>query len=189
MIFTETKLPSAYVVLPDIAEDDRGFFARIWCERELKDMGLNDRLAQSSISHNTRKGTLRGMHFQVWPHREAKLVRCTRGAIFDVIVDLRPESPTFKQWIGMELSEESYKMLYVPEDFAHGFQTLRDDTEVTYYVSEFYEPEAQRGFRHDDPSFGILWPHEAEVISVKDKQWPLFLSDGPKKVSKASQKT
>lgn len=177
MNFAETKLADAYIVLPDIAEDERGYFARIWCARELKDMGLNGRLAQSSISYNKRKGTLRGMHFQAWPHHEAKLVRCTRGAIFDVIVDLRPESPTFKQWIGMELSEDNHKMLYVPEDCAHGFQTLRDETEVTYYVSEFYEPGAERGFRYDDPAFGISWPYEVVVVSAKDQQWSEFPSD------------
>jgi len=172
VIFTETKLKGAYIIDIEKRQDDRGFFARSWCLRELESHGLNARCVQANISNSAKKGTLRGMHYQIAPFGEAKLVRCTRGAIFDVIIDLRPDSATHKHWIGVELEDRNYKMLYVPEGFAHGFVTLEDDTEVTYQVSQFYHPESERGVRYDDPAFGILWPAEFFVVSEKDKSWP-----------------
>ncbi len=168
MIFSETKLAGAFIIEPERLEDERGFFARTWCQREFEAHGLNPRLVQCSISFNRKKATLRGMHYQVAPYEEAKLVRCTRGAIYDVIVDLRPESPTFKQWVGVELTVENRRMLYIPEGVAHGFQTLADNTEVFYQMSEFYHPESARGVRWDDPEFGIEWPMTPTAISDKD---------------------
>lgn len=176
MIFTETELKGAYFVEIEKLKDHRGFFARAWCQNEFKSNGLVSRLLQANVSYNTRKGTLRGMHYQQSPYEETKLVRCTRGAIYDVIIDLRPASPTYMQWIGVELTGENYKMLYVPENFAHGFQTLKDDTEITYQVSQFYTPGSERGIRWDDPAFGITWPIEVQVISDKDKSWPDYRS-------------
>lgn len=149
--------------------DDRGFFARTWCRREFEDHGLNSRLVQCSLSFNKRRGTLRGMHYQVEPHAEAKLVRCTRGAIYDVIIDLRPDSPTFTKWAAAELTAENMTMLYIPEGFAHGFQTLEDDSEVFYQMSEFYHPECARGVRWDDPAFGIVWPNKHPIMSLRDR--------------------
>ena len=169
MIFTSTKLQDAYIIEPKKLEDERGFFARTWCEREFRDRGLNPNLVQCNISFNKTKGTLRGMHLQVAPCAEAKLVRCTKGAIYDVIVDLRPDSPSYKQWLGVELTPANHKALYVPEGFAHGFQTLADNTEVFYQMSQFYAPECARGYRWNDPSFGITWPEEISVISSKDR--------------------
>ena len=174
MIFTPTKLEGAYLIDLDKREDERGFFARAWCRQEFEEHGLNPALVQCNVSFNKEKGTLRGMHLQVEPHQEAKLVRCTRGAIYDVIIDLRPGSKTFKQWIGAELTAENYRMLYVPEGFAHGYLTLADETETFYQVSEFYTPGAERGLRFDDPVFAIEWPGETRVISEKDSAWPLF---------------
>jgi dTDP-4-dehydrorhamnose 3,5-epimerase len=174
MIFTETRLAGAYVIDPQLLQDDRGFFARSWCQREFEAHGLTPRVVQANLSYNKRKGTLRGMHYQLPPHAEAKLVRCTRGAILDVIADLRPGSATAGQWIGVELTAENHRMLYVPEGFAHGFQTLADDTEVTYQVSEFYTPGAERGVRYDDPALGITWPLPVSVISEKDRSWPAY---------------
>jgi dTDP-4-dehydrorhamnose 3,5-epimerase len=172
VIFTETELPGAYVVDLERREDDRGFFARAWCQNEFADHGLSTRVVQCNISHNVRKGTVRGMHFQNPPHAEAKLVRCTRGAIYDVIVDLRPSSATHKRWIGVELTAANGRALYVPEGFAHGFQTLEDETETFYQVSEFYAPGAEGGVRWNDPAFGIEWPlAEPTVISEKDMSW------------------
>ncbi len=155
MIFNETKLAGAYVVEQELFEDVRGFFARSWSEREFAARGLDARLVECNISFNHRRGTLRGMHFQAAPHGQAKLVRCTRGAIYDVIVDLRPDSPSYLKHVGVELSEENRRALYVPAMFAHGYQTLVDETEVTYQVSGAYTPSAERGLRHDDPAFGI----------------------------------
>ena len=172
MIFTETKLPGAYLIDIEKRADQRGFFARGWCQKEFEAHDLIPRVVQTNISLSKRKGTLRGMHYQVAPYAEAKLVRCTRGALYDVIIDLRPDSPTYMQWLGVELSAENYKMLYVPEGFAHGFQTLVDNTEVTYQVSQFYTPEAEGGVRYNDPAFGIEWPLEVQVISDKDQSWP-----------------
>lgn len=152
----------------DSHEDERGFFARSWCEDEFKRHGLNPRLVQCNISFNKKRGTLRGMHYQIAPFPEAKLVRCTMGAIYDVIIDLRQNSPTFKQWMSVELTAENRRALYIPEDFAHGFQTLTDHTEVFYQMSEFYHPECARGVRWDDPVFAIEWPFEPFHISGQD---------------------
>jgi dTDP-4-dehydrorhamnose 3,5-epimerase len=176
MIFTETKLPGAYIIDIQKLEDTRGFVARAWCQKEFAAHGLSPCLVQANISWNKRQGTLRGMHYQVAPYAEAKLVRCTRGAIYDVIIDVRPNSPTYKQWIGVELRADNYKLLYVPEYFAHGFQTLEDNTEVTYQVSQFYAPGSERGTRYNDPAFGIEWPIAVHVISDKDKSWPDYLA-------------
>ena len=172
MLFRETRLRDAFIIEIERREDERGFFARAWCEKEFENHGLITRFVQCDISFNKRKGTLRGMHYQVAPYEEAKLVRCTRGAIYDVIIDLRPLSPTYKQWVGVELTADNYKMLYVPESFAHGYQTLEDDTEVFYQVSQFYCPECEGGVRHDDPAFGIRWPLDVQMISNKDRNWP-----------------
>jgi dTDP-4-dehydrorhamnose 3,5-epimerase len=172
MIFHETPLQGAYVIEPERINDDRGFFARIWCQNELKQQGLKSEIAQSNVGFNNRKGTLRGLHFQETPHAEVKIVRCSRGAIFDVIVDLRPESQSYKRWFGVDLSEENCKMIYVPEGFAQGYMTLADNTEIYYHTTEFYSPETASGVRYDDPAFGIVWPLEIEVISQQDREWP-----------------
>lgn len=175
MRFLETKLPGAYIIELERREDDRGFNARSWCQREFEEHGLTARLAQANVIFNRRRGTLRGMHFQAPPRAESKLFRVTRGAIHDVIIDLRPDSPTFERWESFELTPDAYRMLYVPEGFAQGFQTLEDHTEVTYQVSEFYAPDFERGIRHDDPAFGIRWPLEVEIISDKDTRWPDYV--------------
>jgi dTDP-4-dehydrorhamnose 3,5-epimerase len=175
MIFTETELQGAYLVDVEPKEDDRGFFARAWCRDEFESHGLSTEIAQCNIAYNDRAGTLRGMHFQSHPHAEVKLVRCTRGAVYDVIIDLRPQSPTFMGWLGVELTEESSRMLYVPEGFAHGYQTLVDETETHYQISQAYAPEAAAGVRWDDPAFGIKWPPvEHRIVSSKDRAWPDF---------------
>ncbi|MBX3058768.1 MAG: dTDP-4-dehydrorhamnose 3,5-epimerase [Anaerolineae bacterium] len=175
MIFQETPLAGAYVIDIERLEDERGFFARTWCQREYTEHGLSPRLAQCSISFNKQKGTLRGMHYQLPPYAEAKVVRCTRGAIFDAIIDLRPESPTYKQHFGLTLTPESRTMLYVPEGFAHGLLTLEDNTEVLYLISEFYAPDYARGFRWNDPTFAIEWPAAVQVISERDAGYPDFV--------------
>jgi dTDP-4-dehydrorhamnose 3,5-epimerase len=174
MKFVETKIAGVFEIEPEQLRDDRGFFARTWCRKEFLTHGLNPNLAQCSISFNTRRGTLRGMHFQLAPHEEAKLIRCTRGAIFDVAVDLRPPSPTFKNWTAAVLTDENRKMLYVPEGCAHGFLTLRDECEVLYQISEFHSPESARGVRWDDPAFQIEWPEKVQVISDRDRSYPNF---------------
>ncbi|MBD3291232.1 dTDP-4-dehydrorhamnose 3,5-epimerase [candidate division KSB1 bacterium] len=174
MIFRETELPGAFIIKPELMEDERGFFARTWCQREFREHGLNPNLAQCNISYNRKKGTLRGMHFQLPPHEEAKCVRCTKGTIYDVIIDLRSDSDTFMQWIAVELSEQNRKTLYIPEGFAHGFQTLTDDTEIFYQMSEFYAPGSAGGIRWNDPQFNIDWKGEVSVISEKDKNLPDF---------------
>lgn len=174
MIFTPTELKDAYIIDIDRRSDSRGFFARGWCQNEFEAHGLNPRVVQVNFSHNTTRGTLRGMHFQKAPYREVKLVRCTRGAIYDVIIDIRPDSPTFKRWIGVELTEDNYRMLYVPEGFAHGYITLQDTCDVAYQVSQFYTPGAEGGLRYNDPAFGVEWPVAIEVISEKDASWPLY---------------
>lgn len=174
MIFTETKLNKAYIIEIKKIEDERGFFGRSWCKNELEEHGLNANMAQANTSFSFKKGTLRGMHFQVHPFQETKLIRCVRGAIYDVIIDLRPESSTFKQWIGTELSAENYKMLYVPEGFAHGFLTLTDNAEVYYNVTAFYTPGAERGIRWNDPQFKINWPFQPLIVSEKDNEHPGF---------------
>jgi dTDP-4-dehydrorhamnose 3,5-epimerase len=170
--FTETELKNAYIIELNKIEDGRGFFARSWCKREFEEHGLNSNVVQANVSYNKLKGTLRGMHFQSEPYAETKLVRCVRGAIFDVIIDLRPDSATYKKWFGVELTEDNRKMLYVPENFAHGFETLTDDVEVTYQVTQFYMPGHEKGIRWNDPSFRIEWPLVISVISEKDKNWP-----------------
>jgi dTDP-4-dehydrorhamnose 3,5-epimerase len=174
MIFIETKLEGAFIIEPERLEDERGFFARSFCRKEFEDHGLNPNVVQCSISFNKRRGTLRGLHYQAKPYEEAKVIRCTRGAIYDVIVDVRAESLTFKQWLGVELSAENRKMLYIPEGFAHGFQTLADNTELFYQMAEFYRPESTSGVRWDDPAFGIIWPIEEVLISSRDKAHKLF---------------
>lgn len=174
MIFQETKLKGAYIVDIERREDDRGFFARTWCRREFEAHGLNPRLAQCSISFNAKRGTLRGMHYQGRPFEEAKLVRCTMGSLCDVIVDLRPDSPTFKNHLSVVLTAESRTMLHVPDGFAHGFLTLEDDTEVHYQISQFHAPDHARGFRWNDPTFGISWPADVKIISERDRNYPDF---------------
>jgi dTDP-4-dehydrorhamnose 3,5-epimerase len=174
MRFTPTSLSRAYVIEPERLVDERGFFARTWCRREFQARGLNPDLAQCNISFNRKAGTLRGMHYQEAPHQEAKLVRCTAGAVYDVIVDLRPDSATFKRWQAVTLTSENRRMLYIPEGFAHGFQTLVDDAEVFYQMSHCYRPESARGFRWDDPAFHIEWPVTAAVVSPKDCAYPDF---------------
>jgi dTDP-4-dehydrorhamnose 3,5-epimerase len=174
MIFKETMLAGVVEVHLDPRSDERGFFARSWCEKEFALHGLNARLAQCNVSFNARKGTLRGMHYQDEPYPEAKLVRCTQGAIYDVAVDLRPQSATFKRWVGAVLSAENRQMLYIPEGCAHGLLTLTDNTEVFYHMSESYHPELARGVRFDDPAFEIVWPEKIEVISERDRSCPNF---------------
>jgi dTDP-4-dehydrorhamnose 3,5-epimerase len=177
MIFEETNLKDAFVIEMEPHNDERGFFARTWCEREFREHGLNPFIKQCNVSFNKRTGTLRGMHYQDSPHQEAKVVRCTRGAIFDVIIDLRKDSSTFKQFVTVVLSEDNYRMLYVPEGFAHGFQTLAENTEVFYQMTEFYFPEMARGIRWDDPAFDIPWPMATErFISERDRTFPDFVS-------------
>jgi len=175
MIFKETKLKGAFIIEPERLEDERGFFARTWCQREFEAHGLNPRLVQCNISFNKKKGTLRGMHYQIAPYEETKLVRCTMGAIFDVIIALRPDSPTFKQWVAVELTAENRRMLSIPEGFAHGFQTLEDNTEVFYQMSEFYHPECARGVRWNDPAFGTEWPLSDPILSDKDRSFKDFV--------------
>jgi dTDP-4-dehydrorhamnose 3,5-epimerase len=180
MIFTETKLKGAFIIEIKKLEDERGFFGRSWCAREFSEYGLKTELKQANTSLSLKKGTLRGMHYQNDPYQETKLLRCTRGSIYDVIIDLRKDSPTYKQWIGVELTQDNYKMLYVPEDFAHGFITLQDNTEVNYLVTQFYVHGAEAGIRWNDPGFNIQWPLEPLVISEKDKSHPNFKSNAVK---------
>ncbi len=172
MRFTETKVAGAFLIEPELLTDERGFFARTWDREELEARGLNPRLAQCSISFSHRRGTLRGLHYQVAPHEEAKLIRCTQGAIWDVALDLRPGSPTYGAWFGAELSAANRAMLYIPEGCAHGQLTLTDDAEVFYQISAPYAPAAARGVRFDDPAFGIEWPVEVEVINDRDRTYP-----------------
>lgn len=174
MRFIETPLNSAFVIEPERLEDDRGFFARTWCQREFSAHGLNPNLVQCNVSFNSKTGTLRGMHHQAAPHEEAKLVRCTMGSIYDVIIDIRPDSTTYKAWFAVELTALNRKMLYVPEGFSHGFLTLADDTEVFYQMSEFYSPDCASGIRWNDPQFGIIWPEVVSIIADKDKHFPDF---------------
>jgi dTDP-4-dehydrorhamnose 3,5-epimerase len=176
MIFTPTELADAYVVDLEPRSDERGFFARAWCEREFEEHGLSTRISQCNISFNRHRSTLRGLHYQAAPHAEVKLIRCTRGAVYDVIVDLRPDSPTWKRWLGIELTAENRRALYVPEGFAHGYQTLVDDTETLYQVSAPYAPDAEGGVRFDDPLFSIDWPDpEGALLSDKDRSWPDYV--------------
>ena len=174
MDFIESPLSGAYVVKPRRIEDSRGYFARAWCCDEFTAQGLNPAMLQLNVGYSRVKGTLRGMHFQVPPHAEAKFVRCTRGAIYDVIVDLRPESATRGRWFGLELTADAGTMLYAPEGFAHGYQTLEDETEMYYLTTARYAAAAARGVRYDDPAFGIVWPSPVTVISEQDRAWPDF---------------
>ncbi len=172
--FNETELKGAFVIEPERFDDERGFFARTWSQEEFAARGLNPKVVQCNTSFNKQRGTLRGMHYQVAPHEEAKLVRCTGGAIYDVIIDLRPDSPTWGEWFGVELTSRNRLMVYVPEGFAHGFQTLADETEVFYQVSAYYHQESARGVRWDDPAFGIDWPLAVTAISQRDREHPLL---------------
>jgi len=176
MVITETELKGAFVIELEPFEDVRGFFARAWSDWEFEAAGLNARFVESNISFNEKKGTLRGMHFQLPPYDQTKLVRCTRGSIYDVIVDLRPDSPTFKQWVAEELSAENHRMLYVPGEFAHGYQTLEDNTEVSYQTTAYYAPEHGRGARWNDPAFKISWPIDNLIIIERDRDYPDFVS-------------
>ncbi len=178
MRFTPTGLQDAWLIRLDPARDTRGFFARTFCVDEFRAHGLETNFPQHSMSRSYRKGTIRGMHFQRMPHCETKLVRCLSGAIWDVIIDLRPDSTTFRQWRGFELTAENQDHLYIPKGFAHGFQTLSDDAHVNYLISAVYVPDAAGGLRYDDPAFGIAWPLPVSVISEKDLQWPSFSSEG-----------
>lgn len=172
MLFTQTKLKGAYLIELEKKADERGFFARAWCREEFQALNLPPQFVQCNVSWNGRKGTLRGMHRQVAPHEESKLMRCTRGAIYDVMLDLRRDSPTFGKWQGFELTEDNHRSLFVPDGFAHGYQTLEDNSEVVYLVSEFYVPGCEKGVRYNDPAFGIQWPAAVTVISEKDNSWP-----------------
>jgi len=172
MIFHPTEFAGAWLIEPELVSDERGAFARTWCAREFEQRGLNPQLVQCNVSLNHRRGTVRGMHFQREPHAEAKLVRCTRGAIFDVIVDLQPESPTYRRWSGFELSADNHRTLYIPERFAHGFQTLTDDAEVFYQMSREYHAASATGVRWDDPAIRVEWPLPVSIISTRDQSWP-----------------
>ncbi|OAI50962.1 dTDP-4-dehydrorhamnose 3,5-epimerase [Planctomycetaceae bacterium SCGC AG-212-F19] len=174
MIFTATKLPGVFTIEPERREDERGFFARTWCRQEFLQHGLNADLAQCSITFTRQKSTLRGMHYQAPPHAETKLVRCTRGAIYDVALDLRPDSPTFRAWFATELTAGNRRMVYLPPGIAHGLQTLEENTEVLYQISEVYYPEAARGVRWNDPAFGIAWPLSQPLLSDRDQAFPDF---------------
>jgi len=174
MIFTETKLRGAFLIEPELLRDERGFFARTYCEREFAACDLNVHWVQSSISLNEKKGTLRGMHWQAAPYAEAKLVRCTSGALYDAIIDLRVDSTTFKQWFAVELSAKNRLMLYIPEGLAHGFMILEDETEILYQMSEPFRPECARGLCWNDPAFAIHWPFKPTLISLRDLALPLW---------------
>ena len=179
MIFQETRLPGAFIVELQPRDDERGFFARAFCGREFADHGLRMNVAQANLSHNARKGTLRGLHYQAAPATEPKFIRCVRGAIWDVIVDVRPESPTYLQHISVELSAENRRAIYVPDRVAHGNQALTDNAELLYFVGEYYTPGCERGLRYDDPVLGIAWPLPVSVISDKDRAWPLLNQPHP----------
>ena len=178
MIFTPTDLDGACIIDIEVREDERGYFARVWCSREFEVQGLKTDLVQCNVAYNHTRGILRGMHYQQPPHAEVKLVRCTNGAVYDVIVDMRTDSPSYLKWTGVELTEENHRMLYVPEGFAHGYITLQDRSELFYQVSEFYTPGAEGGVRWDEPAIGIQWPDVgALTISAKDRAWPLMRKD------------
>ncbi len=172
MIFTEIDIPGAFTVEFEEKTDDRGFFARSWCEREFAALGLANKIVQCNVGYSTRAGTLRGIHYQDAPHAETKVVRCTRGAVYDVIVDVRPDSPTYGKWSGRELTADNRLMLFIPEGFGHGYQTIENDTEIFYQTSEFYHPESATGIRYDDPAFVINWPLPITAISDTDRSWP-----------------
>lgn len=174
MTFHETRISGVFEINVEPVRDERGFFARSWCRKEFEGRGLNSNLVQCSISYNRKQGTLRGMHYQAVPYAETKVVRCTHGAIYDVVLDLRPQSPTFRDWIAVILTAENRKMVYVPEGCAHGFLTLNDESEVFYQMSEFYDAGSARGVRWNDPAFQITWPEKVEVLSERDRSYPNF---------------
>jgi dTDP-4-dehydrorhamnose 3,5-epimerase len=176
--FTPTALAGAWLIDVEPAEDERGYFARTWCRREFAEHGIDCEFVQASVSYNRAAGTLRGMHFQRSPHDESKLIRCVRGALYDVIVDVRRDSGTYGHWFGVELSAENRRALFVPEGFAHGFVTLVDRTEVFYQISAYYTPGHAAGLRYDDPALAIEWPVEVKVIADKDREWPDFADRG-----------
>lgn len=176
MQFTETEIRGAFILDAEQIADERGFFARSWARDEFEAHGLNPHLAQCNLSYNHRKGTVRGMHWQAAPHAETKLVRCTQGSLYDVIVDLRSDSPTYLRWIGVELTAENRRALYIPEGCGHGFQTLEDATEILYMITEYYAPAAARGMRWNDPAIMVTWPLEVAVISERDARYPDFAS-------------
>ena len=176
MKFLPTVLPDTFIIEPELLEDARGFFARIWCQQEAAAHGLSPTWVQSNISFNRTCGTLRGMHYQTEPAAESKLLRCTRGALYDVVIDLRPASPTYMRWVAVELTADNRRMLYVPEGCAHGFQTLEDNTEISYHMSTFYAPACASGVRWDDPAFSIRWPLPVTVIADRDRQYPDYTS-------------
>jgi dTDP-4-dehydrorhamnose 3,5-epimerase len=175
MIFRETALRGAFIIEPERKEDNRGSFARIWCAEEFASHGLNPKFVQCNISYNKKKGTVRGMHYQAVPYEETKFVRCTTGAIYDVIIDLRPNSPTYAKHVAETLTAQNHHMLYIPEGFAHGFQTLEDHTEVSYQMSQYYASKYARGVRWNDPAFGIQWPDDVRIISDRDLHYPDFI--------------
>jgi dTDP-4-dehydrorhamnose 3,5-epimerase len=172
MIFTETKLQGAYVIDLERVTDERGFFARRWCAKEFSSHGLSPVIVQANVGHSARMGTIRGMHFQVAPYAEVKVVHCSRGSLYDVIIDLRDGSPTRGQWVGVELTADNGRMLYVPEGFAHGYQTLEDETDLVYQTSQFYAKDAAKGVRYNDPEVGIVWPLPVSIVSSGDSSWP-----------------
>lgn len=172
MIFTETKIHGVYIIEPELLSDERGFFARSFCKEEFRNHGLETDIVQCNISYNKKKGTFRGMHYQVPPFEEAKIVSCTKGSIYDVVVDLRRDSQTYCQWVATELSEKNFKIMYIPRGCAHGFQTLEDNTMVYYQMTEFFHPECTRGVRLDDPTIRFKWPHSVKYQSKKDQSWP-----------------
>lgn len=177
MIFRETILKGTFIIEPERKEDARGFFARTWSAEEFSERGLNPRILQCGASYNSKRGTLRGMHYQAPPHEEVKLVRCTRGAVFDVVIDLRPDSSTYAKHTSVVLTEANGLLLYIPEGLAHGYQTLEDDTEVFYQISQTFHPESARGVRWDDPCFGIRWPDADRIILPRDRQFPSFVPE------------
>jgi dTDP-4-dehydrorhamnose 3,5-epimerase len=179
VLFTETKLHGAFIIDLERREDNRGFFARAFCQNEFSDHGLKPIIAQANIGFNRRRGCLRGMHFQYPPAAETKVVRCTRGAVLDIIVDLRPESPTFLEHISVELTADNHRAIYIPERFAHGYQALEDETETSYQVGEFYTPGSEGGLRYDDPVLGLTWPLPVSEMSEKDAAWPLLADVEP----------
>jgi len=185
MIFKETRLKGSFVIELEKIADERGFFSRAWCGREFAAQELNTEIVQCNISFNNKRGTVRGMHYQAAPHEEIKIVRCTKGAIYEVIVDLRSESETFKRWTSVELTEENRKMMYVPKGFAQGFQTLTDNCEIFYQMSSYYTPESARGVRWNDPAFDIHWPQKVTVVSERDKNYPdfIWLNDQMRKIN------
>ncbi len=176
MLLKPTEISGAFVVVPDLNKDERGTFSRTFCSQEFERLGLESKLDQCAISHNPKKGTLRGLHYQLAPFQETKLVRCARGAIYDVVLDLRQDSPSFRKWFALELNDKSEEMLYIPVGCAHGFISMKDDTEVVYQVFGIYNPEYARGIRWNDPAFAITWPVEPTVMSHKDRECPLYLA-------------